>query len=257
MKLKPWELAVGGLAIAFAAIFLLSNASELGLALLAATLLWIVTRVEILENHERPGHYTTIRGRLGVTKLVLLLVIYGAAIYGIFVIQHDFGSKARATVIAEFAIAGLCFMLLAELNRSGQDTLNWFTGARAERALGATLNQLKGQGWLVVHGYKKDRGGDIDHILCGPNGAYIVETKSHGYRAGDLRQTRTNAWWLHDKLGVRSWVTGVLCVDEDRTPQEKDRVWVVSHADIIEWLHQQRNTPIDPELARKRLSSPT
>ena len=105
--------------VAFAAIFLLSNASGVGFGLLAAVLLWVLTWIEILENYDEPGHYTAARGRLGILKLVLLLGIYGASAYGLFVIQHDFGSKARSTVIAEFAIAGLCFMLAAELWRSG------------------------------------------------------------------------------------------------------------------------------------------
>jgi hypothetical protein len=255
MSLKRWEVVVGILGMGFAAIFLFSNVVGLGFALLAADLLWLITRLEILENHERAGHYTTLRGRLSVLKLVLLFAIYGTAIYGFFVIRHDLPHNARAAVIANFAIAGLCFMLLAELNRSGEQALNWIQGSWAERSIGAKLKVFDEQGWLVLHGYKKDRGGDIDHIVCGPNGAFIIETKSYGYRAGDLRQARTNAWWLHDKLGVGTWVTGVLCVDEERPPEEKDKVWVVSHADLVGWLQRQRNAPVDAEQAHARLLS--
>jgi hypothetical protein len=49
------------------------------------------------------------------------------------------------------------------------------------------------------------------------------------------------------------WVTGVLCVDEDRPPEQRDRVWVVSHRDLIAWLEAQRNQPVDPEQARATL----
>jgi hypothetical protein len=257
MRLKRWETGAGILGIAFAAIFIFSNVSGLGLALLAADTLWIITRIEILEDHERAGHYTTLRGRLGVLKLVLLFAIYGAAVYGLFVIRHDLPHAARAAVIGDFAIAGLCFMLLAELNRSAEDALNWFKGSRAERTIGAELAAFKEQGWLVLHGYKKDRGGDIDHILCGPNGAYAIETKSYGYRAGDLRQARTNAWWLREKLGVRCWVTGVLCVDGQSRPEEKDQVWVVSHTDLVDWLRGQHNVAVSPDEARERLLPPS
>jgi hypothetical protein len=152
VRLKPWEITAAGIGVAFAAIFLFSNASGLGFGLLAAVLLWVLTRIEILENYDEPGHYTAARGRLGVLELVLLLGIYGAAVYGLFVIQHDFGSKARATVIAEFAILGLCFMLAAEFWRSGDAMLNWFVGARAEREIGAKLMTFKQRGWLVLHG---------------------------------------------------------------------------------------------------------
>jgi hypothetical protein len=178
VRLKPWEITLACIGGAFAGIFLLSNASGVGFGLLAAVLLWVITRIEILEKRDEPGHYTAARGRLAVLKLVLLFGIYGTAFYGLLVIQHEVGSKARATVIASFAIAGLCFILAAELWRSGDATLNWFVGSRAERAIGAKLETFKQQGWLVLHGYKKDRGGDIDHVVCGPRGAYVIETKS-------------------------------------------------------------------------------
>jgi hypothetical protein len=252
VRLKPWEFTAAGIGVVFAAIFLFSNASGVGFGLLAAVLLWVLTRIEILENHEEPGHYTAARGRLGVLKVVLLFGIYGAAFYGLIVIQHDLGSKARATVIASFAIFGLCCMLAAELWRSGDAMLNWFVGARAEREIGAKLTTFKQRGWLVLHGYKKDRGGDIDHILCGPRGAYAIETKSYAYRAGDLKQTAINAWWLREKLDVQ-WVTGILCVNEKRPPEKKGKIWVVSHDDLIEWVSQHRDTPVDPERARARL----
>jgi len=57
-------------------------------------------------------------------------------------------------------------LLLAELNRSKDDALNWIQGSHPERAIGAKLAVLEEQSGLVLHGYKKDRGGDIDHILC-------------------------------------------------------------------------------------------
>jgi len=50
-------------------------------------------------------------------------------------------------------------------------------------------------------------------------------------------------------------VTGVLCVDENRSPEKKDNVWVVSHAQLVDWLQQQRNVPVDPDQARARLLS--
>jgi Nuclease-related domain len=255
--LTRWAAAVAILGLGFAAIFLFSNLSGLGFGLLAADVLWVLTRIEILDDYNKPGRYTTLRGRLGVLKLVLLFAIYGAAVYGFFVIRHDLPHNARAAMVADFALAGLCFLLIAELNRSSEEALNWIQGSYAERAIGAELAVLEDQGWLVLHGYKKNRGGDIDHILCGPNGAFIIETKSHCYRAGDLRQARTNAWWLREKLGVRCWVTGVLCVNEDRRPEEKDKVWVVSHGQLVDWLQQQRNVPVDLDRAKAQLLSAT
>lgn len=252
VKLKLWEIVVAVLGLAFAAIFLVSNTSGLGVGLLAADCLWVVTRVEVAEAHDQAGHYAAARGRLGLLRVALVFLILVAAVYGLFVIRHDLRPNARVAVIANFGIVGFAFMLLGELRRSLDDALNWVTGARAERAVGADLDRLRHQGWLVVHGYKKDRGGDIDHILCGPNGAYIVETKSYGYRARDIRQTAINAWWIREKLGVR-WVTGVLCVRESRPPVIKGKIWVVSHDDVIKWLGTRHDGPVEPDDVRRKL----
>lgn len=251
MRLKAWEVTLAVAAAAFAAIFLFSSISGVGFGLLAADLLWVTTRIEILENHAEPGNYTTLRGKLGILKLVLLLGINGAAIYGMVLIEHDFGARARGTVVADFAIAGLCFMLLTELWRSGDAALNWFVGARAEREVGNKLAVFESRGWLLLHGYKRERG-DIDHVLCGPGGTYAIETKSYGYRLRDVGQTASNAAWLSDKLKHR-WVTGVLCVDEDRPPWRKDKIWVVSHRDIVGWIEAFGDRPIDPSEARSLL----
>ena len=255
MSLKLWEVAVAFVAGLFAAIFLFSDVTGLGLGLLAADLLWMVTRIEILENDDEPAHYTTLRGQLGVLKLALLLGLNAAAIYAIFFIERDFGARARGTVVADFAIIGLCFMLLTELWRCGEETKKWFVGARAERDIGGKLVAFKDRGWLLLHGYKRDSWGDIDHVLCGPGGAYAIETKSYGYRASDVGKAARNAIWLRDKLEVQ-WVTGVLCIDDDRPPFKKNRVWIVSHRDLVGWLEAQHEKPIDPEYARTRLSPP-
>jgi hypothetical protein len=254
VSLRVWEIAAALLGVAFAVLFVFSNISGLGFALLAADALWILTRIEIVERHDQPGRYTTLRGRLGIVKLVLLMGIYTAAVWGLFMIRHDLGNKTRAGVIADFAIAGLCFMLLGELNRSGDATLNWFKGAHAERVNGKNLDTFKERGWLVLHGYKRDRAGDIDHIVCGPAGAYAIETKSYMFRSGDIRQTAINAWWLREKLDIR-WVTGVLCVNEERQPELKGRIWVVGRDHLLAFIEGQQNVGIDPSLAKERLAS--
>lgn len=251
MRLKPWEVALAVAAAAFAAVFLFSRISGLGFGLLAADVLWVTTRIEILENHAKPGNYTTLRGKLGILRLGLLLAINGAAIYGMVVIEHDFGARAQGTVVADFAIIGLCFMLLTELWRSGDEALNWFVGARAEREVGAALAAFESRGWLLLHGYKRGRS-DIDHVLCGPGGAYAIETKSYGYRPRDRGQAASNAAWLSEQLQHR-WVTGVLCVDEDRPPWKKDTIWVVNHRDLVSWLEQSHGKPVDPDVARSLL----
>jgi len=147
------------------------------------------------------------------------------------------------------ALVGFAFMLGGEFQRGSDDVRKWFVGACAERKVGRALNQFADRGWLVLHGYKKDRGGDIDHILCGPNGGYVIETKSYGFRRWDIGQTTLNAWWLREKLAV-PWVTGVLCVEGDHPAERRDKIWVVGQDSLIPWLESQRNQPVDAQRAR-------
>jgi len=257
VRVDRWELALSLVGLAFASIFLFSNLWGLGIAFVGADALWLLTRVEIVEKQGGPGRYPTLKGRLGTVRLFFIAVVYVAVVCGLYVVHHDLDSNARVAWVANFALFGFAFMLLAEFRRSADDTDRWIFGANAERRVGVPLEQFADRGWLVLHSYKKDVGGDIDHVLCGPNGAYIIETKSYGFRRRDLQQTAGNAWWLHQKLGALGvrWVTGVLCVDEDRPPQEQDRIWVVSHRDLVAWLEAQRNQPVDPEQARAVLLS--
>jgi hypothetical protein len=185
-------------------------------------------------------------------RLVLIASIYATVVYGTVIVRNDLSGKARVTFVADFALAGLAFMLLGELRRGGDDLIKWIVGARAERLVGQALSFFEHQGCLVVHGYPKNWGGDIDHIVCGRNGGYIIETKSYEFRARDLRQTLTNAWWLREKLQVQ-WVTGVLCVPGNHEPERKGKAWVVGRERLVEWLDAQRNAPVDPKRARELL----
>jgi hypothetical protein len=248
MKLKVWEVAVGALGALFACIFVFSNVAGVGVGLLCADILWLLTRVEIVEKPGRAGRYASLRGRLGLLKVVLIAGIYVAVIYGIVIVDHD-AKKTRVGIVASFALAGLAFLLLGELHRGGNDAINWLVGARAERRIGKSLDRLVDKGWFVLHGYKREWGGDIDHVAIGPNGAFMVETKSYAFRRSDLRRAAWNAAWLKEKLEIR-WVTGVLCVNEDRPPMLEGAIWVMGHDELLPWLEKQRDTPVDPDRAR-------
>lgn len=246
MKLRPWEIGAAVLGALFAFIFIFSNVWGIGVGMLCADALWLLTRLEIVEKPGAPGRYAALRGRLGLVKLVLVLGVYAAAIYGVLIVQNDDGENTRVGVVALFALIGLAYFLLGELQRSGNEALNWLIGARAERTVGRDLDALKTSGWLVLHGHKREWGGDIDHVLCGPRGVYVIETKSYGFRRGDLRQPAWNAAWLKEKVGI-SWVTGVLCVNEDRTPTLERKVWVMGYRQLRPWLQTQRNATVAPE----------
>jgi hypothetical protein len=252
VRLRSWEVGVALIGAAFALIFLASNTWGVGIGLLCADALWLLTRVRIVELPGRPGRYATLRGRLGLVKLILLLGVYAAVIYGIVIVQAD-GPNLRIGVVASFALVGLAFMLLNEATRSGKETTDWLIGGLTERRVGEALDALAAKGWVIVHGYKRPIGGDIDHALAGPGGVFVVETKSHSYRRRDLSQVAWNAAWLKEQLGVH-WVTAVLCVRSDEPPRcVDDKFWIVGHRDIVAFVESQHGPTIDPHRLRELL----
>jgi hypothetical protein len=56
----------------------------------------------------------------------------------------------------------------------------WRQGAEGERATARTLRPLTKSGWVLINDVQRDRG-NIDHVLVGPAGVFVLETKNlHG-----------------------------------------------------------------------------
>jgi hypothetical protein len=53
---------------------------------------------------------------------------------------------------------------------------NWGRGAEGERKTAAAIGPLLSEGWRVEHD-RQERRGNIDHVLVGPDGAFVLETK--------------------------------------------------------------------------------
>ena len=71
-------------------------------------------------------------------------------------------------------------------------TLAWRTGALGEERTGELLQPLEAQGFRVMHDRLMPRSrANIDHIVVGPPGVFIVETKNYG---GKLRVRRGEIW---------------------------------------------------------------
>lgn len=132
------------------------------------------------------------------------------------------------------------------IDRSGR----WLRGARAEEAVGTILNELRREGWVLMHDIKQRSEGNIDHIASGPNGIYLVETKQRRYEDAQLTKVKRQAAKLHDELGA--WVTPVICLHQrNAKPFRKSGVWVVPGELLLDWLRRQRNQPVEFErLAR-------
>ena len=62
----------------------------------------------------------------------------------------------------------------------------------------------------MLHDILAERGENIDRVVSGPNGVYLVETKFRSYLPVHLKKAKRQAARLHDELDV--WVTPVICL---------------------------------------------
>lgn len=143
-------------------------------------------------------------------------------------------------------------------------------GERGERAVGDTLSDLSGDGYRVVHDieFRGDDGRywNVDHVLVGPSGVYVVESKyrtlpssgaatiwhngselvfSDGWRDGHwLRQVRASSTHIgrlvRSELGIGTFARGVVVVPGWRIDGSSGRdEWVLTPGALRKWLRQE------------------
>jgi len=146
-----------------------------------------------------------------------------------------------------------------------QGTSAWGVGADGERRTGLALEQLRSEGFVVLH----DRlipgsSANIDHIVIGPPGVAVVETKSYGgtirVYGGDVyirghrrtdktvsaakRQARVVNQALGRELERRHLaVKPILCVHRARLPESGAAPQGVSIVDGFGLVALLRNSP--------------
>lgn len=84
-------------------------------------------------------------------------------------------------------------------------SLVWAKGIEGERAAAEHLAPLESEGYILLHNRKVPGSkGDIDHVVIGPTGVAVVETKNWGGRV-ELRGDRL---WVGDH--ERTWAVDQL-----------------------------------------------
>jgi hypothetical protein len=134
------------------------------------------------------------------------------------------------------------------------------TGAEGEEAVGATLDALKPGGWVVLHDRRKAprSPANIDHLVVGPMGLLVIDTKKwsgHVTFNGTLRCNRYSrqstvtdtvevADLLRAELAVEGFgdvpVTAVLCFEGDagltRAVEVSPNLFLVPGTQLTSWL---------------------
>lgn len=165
------------------------------------------------------------------------------------------GAREKADALAsKHPVRSLLSKLTGNLIESPD--YSWRVGADAEEAVGRELERLP-RSWFVRHDLMLKANWNADHVVIGPPGAFVLDTK---YRSGDVRTTgkgiridgykndmaegvRDQAREISRRLRVaanlRSWVQPVLVFDNEvRGHREPDGVHVVDLYELVEYLQE-------------------
>lgn len=187
----------------------------------------------------RPGRWVSAqaarRTRLIWTGLIGFLILS--------IVMLVLATSHRLSLAGSALFLALVLAVKPYAERYVDDALRWLRGARAEQAVGETLNELRREGWVLMHDVGQRGEGNIDHIASGPHGVYLIETKARRYEDAQLTKVKRQAAKLHDELAI--WVTPVICLHQRRSkPFKTHGVWVVPREQLLDWLRAQRNAPL-------------
>jgi hypothetical protein len=142
----------------------------------------------------------------------------------------------------------------------------WREGAEGERKAEKALKPLERDGWCVVHDIANGRG-NYDHVVIGPNGVFLLESKNlqgvvrvqdgvphlarrhdpgqaeifKRVRSGTLAGAARLKAEIEQRTGQRTWVQAVV-VFWSEFPQglvEDDRCVFIDGSQLCSWLQNQ------------------
>ncbi len=132
-------------------------------------------------------------------------------------------------------------------------------GILAEEMTIAELARLEASGWRLINNALFRAKGDVDHVLVGPSGVIVLETKwMGGGRSSDqhLEQAQAQAADLTTLVGSmvtrwipRSAVHGAVVVwspDEARTARRRSDIHVVAGRDLSTWTQSLPGAGLEP-----------
>ena len=188
--------------------------------------------------YRRPGTWvskqaTKHRNRVLVAAVLLFV---GSCIGLILKLSHH--PRLAVAVSAVFLV--LALVVWRRLDRKTREAVNWLRGARAEEAIGELLNQLRSECFIVMHDVEQAYEGNIDHIVSGPTGVFMIESKARRYNDDAPRKARRQAKKLSIELDSK-WVGPVICLNKrDRKPFPHEGVWIVPKQHLLDCIRAQR-----------------
>ena len=91
-------------------------------------------------------------------------------------------AQAESSALVLLAVA---FVANHFANEHFDAGIRWGKGGNGEIKVGRALEDLRPDGYIVMHDLDKGVAGNIDHLISGPTGAFLVETKFRRYDSDD------------------------------------------------------------------------
>jgi hypothetical protein len=136
----------------------------------------------VLLQRSRAGRYASekyerglraYRRRIRWPLLIVVVPIFGFGIGVILTHKVDRWSLAAGAALA----VGTAFVMYT-LDEPPQHVQKWKRGAEGERKTANALKPLLRRGWTVEHDVQREGRANLDHVLTGPPGVFLLETKN-------------------------------------------------------------------------------
>jgi hypothetical protein len=173
-----------------------------------------------------------------------------------------------ASFLAWSVAASAAVWTMAEISAIPAEIGAWRTWAHGEDHTARALAELEAEGFIVLHDRRKPgSSANIDHVIIGPTGVFVVETKSYsgplsirgddvfvgGRRRTDMvHEARSEAEVVQAVLAIAGGnlsVTPILCIHRAEMPLLKANVQgihVVNERGMVRVLRRQANV-LEPQ----------
>lgn len=173
------------------------------------------------------------------------MLIFGFLLGASLLVSLALLLAGSAGVISSLALLAAAYVANLFAGERLESAIRWRKGGNGEAKVGALLDTLRHEEFVVMHDLDKVVAGNIDHLVVGPTGAFMVETKFRRYDDRDLPKAKRTAAMLANELGS-AWVQPVICfATRSYGPRNVRGVTVVGVDGLLSYIRSQ-NSPVVP-----------
>jgi hypothetical protein len=191
------------------------------------------------EVERKPGRFAIGRG----AEHMRIAIVFGSLVVLSLVLSVALIVAGVPGIVPALALLVVCVVGVRFATDRMDQAVPWAKGGNAEAAIGEDLNALRADGFVVLHDLEEIVGGNIDHLVCGPTGVFMVETKFRSYRLAHLGRSKAVAAAVGRQLDV--WVTPVICLaTRSYGPIRHANVTILGRDELLPFLRSQRNATV-------------